>query len=459
MGGSDLVVVGGGFAGLVTAVEAAELGLRTLVLEKSAREPSWSNSRISGGALHVAMLAPDTGPDELRARIMNSGAGHLRPDLVEAIIADAPDAVAWYQSHGIELVQASDAPHHRYVLAPPAQLSGGLHWEGRGGDVALRVLLERFRGAGGEYRSGCRVERLLTGDGAVIGVELDDGNRVRARAVAICDGGFQADPELVDRYIGPGVASQIMLRATNTATGDGARMAEALSAKLVNMNTFYGCLLSRDAPTNENLWPFPILDGLAGRSMVVDETTGKRFVDEGVGGVLLTNLVARHERPAAAVAVFDTVIWDALREASVPANPNLVLHGGTMHSAPDIAGLAHAMGSPVDALVRSVDAYNAGTDAIPRSGTRQPIRTAPFHAVPMLPGITYTMGGILIDGQARVLSQDDTPIPGLWAAGTTTGGLEGGPRATYLGGIMQSTVFGRRAAASIAKVLAEAPAA
>ena len=66
----------------------------------------------------------------------------------------------------------------------------------------------------------------------------------------------------------------------------------------------------------------------------------------------------------------------------------------------------------------------------------------PFLAIPACAGITYTMGGIAIDGQARVLDTTGMPITGLYAAGATTGGLEGGPAIGYVGGLSKSAVFG-----------------
>ena len=81
-----------------------------------------------------------------------------------------------------------------------------------------------------------------------------------------------------------------------------------------------------------------------------------------------------------------------------------------------------------------------------------PIRTAPFHAIEVCAGITYTMGGIAIDDASRVLDTEDRPIPGLFAAGSATGGIEGGPNAAYLGGLTKGVITGRRAANAIAKV-------
>jgi fumarate reductase flavoprotein subunit len=65
------------------------------------------------------------------------------------------------------------------------------------------------------------------------------------------------------------------------------------------------------------------------------------------------------------------------------------------------------------------------------------------------------MGGILIDGKARVLDEQRRPIVGLYAAGAATGGLEGGPSGSavgYIGGLIKSSVMGLRAADDINEV-------
>ena len=79
-------------------------------------------------------------------------------------------------------------------------------------------------------------------------------------------------------------------------------------------------------------------------------------------------------------------------------------------------------------------------------GGPQPIRTPPFYAAPTRAGITYTMGGIAIDADARALRPDDTIIEGLYAAGAATGGLEGGANVGYVGGLSKSAITGLRAA-------------
>ena len=81
----------------------------------------------------------------------------------------------------------------------------------------------------------------------------------------------------------------------------------------------------------------------------------------------------------------------------------------------------------------------------PRSTNRYPARTIvqpPFRALPLCAGITYTMGGISIDAQGRALKSDGAVIPGLYAAGSTTGGLDGGRPCGYVGGLIKAMVFG-----------------
>ena len=78
-----------------------------------------------------------------------------------------------------------------------------------------------------------------------------------------------------------------------------------------------------------------------------------------------------------------------------------------------------------------------------------PIRTPPFYALPICVAITNTMGGIVVDGDGACSTRTTRPIPGLYAAGSTVGGLDGGPHAGYVGGLIKATI-GLRAAERIA---------
>jgi fumarate reductase flavoprotein subunit len=79
---------------------------------------------------------------------------------------------------------------------------------------------------------------------------------------------------------------------------------------------------------------------------------------------------------------------------------------------------------------------------------------APFYAIPLCAGITVTSGGIAVDGRARVLDRTGAPIPGLYAAGSVVGGLEGGPKAGYVGGLIKAFGIGRIAGREMAEQIA-----
>ena len=236
-------------------------------------------------------------------------------------------------------------------------------------------------------------------------------------------------------------------------------MAEAVGARLTGLDRFYGHIQCCEALSNDKLWPYPILDLLATAAIVVDRH-GKRFADEGLGGVYMTNAIAALDEPDTAAVIFDDAIWNGTgREYILPPNPNAVEAGGTLISHPDLGSLAQALGLPATELQASVDAHNdfvqnGAAIAPPRSNRAaqpQPIVKPPFHALRVCAGITYTMGGVAIDGGARVLDLSDHPIPGLYAAGSTTGGLEGGGPAGYTGGLSKALTLGLLAGESAAR--------
>jgi fumarate reductase flavoprotein subunit len=348
------------------------------------------------------------------------------------------------------------------VFAPPGLRQTGLHWQGRGGDVVLRILgpLLTDRNNGTLIR-GTRATGLVMENGHCIGVEVEGAVNgiIRAGAVVIADGGFQADMDRLRRHISP-QPEKLRQRNAMTGTGDGARMAEAIGAKLTGLDAFYGHVQHRDALTNDALWPYPVLDMVAASGIVVNGD-GARFCDEGNGGIAISNAIARLPDPASSIAIFDDAVWDGPgREFLLPANPNLINAGGEIVESNDITSLAAKLGLPPGALEQTVADYNAAC-ASGSLASLAPTRTAssikpwsiavaPFRAVRLCAGITYTMGGIATDAHGRVLDTNDDPIPGLYAAGSTTGGLEGGAHAAYTGGLSKTLVFALRTGEAIA---------
>jgi fumarate reductase flavoprotein subunit len=472
----DLAVVGAGIAGLTTANRAAELGCRVVVLEKGDGDHYPCNSRIATGVLNVAHTDPHSDAKVLRQAIELDTEGYAAPALADALANIASQSMQWLRQEGARIIKVPIHGKSRWVLAPPRTLSAGLDWKGRGPDVVLQALRANLKRRGGEIMLATRARALRMREARCIGVTAEQGGRsltIEAATVLLADGGFQANPDLVKRFISlrPKALTQ---RNAGSGAGNALTMAEEAGARLTDANSFYGHLLARDSLTNPGLWPYPTMDTLAGGAVLIDRS-GCRFIDEGLGGIAHSNAIAKLEDPLAVTAIFDHAIWETTGRAElVPPNPQLVAAGGTLITAPDLEALAEKIGVSAQALQQTIETYNKAVIADqgerltpPRTSGRMfgesrnaakrvsvaPVATAPYYAVPLAVGISYTMGGIEIDAQARVIGRDGEPIPGLFAAGSCTGGVEGGPLGGYIGGYLKAVGLGLIAGQSIGAMI------
>jgi fumarate reductase flavoprotein subunit len=468
----DLAIVGAGIAGLTAANRAAELGCRVLVLEKGEGEHYPCNSRIATGVLNVAHTDPHSDAEVLRQAIELDTEGYAAPALADALAGVAGQSMQWLRAEGARIIKVPIHGKSRWMLAPPRTLSAGLDWKGRGPDVVLQTLCSNLRRRGGEIMLGTRATALRMEQGRCVGVIAQQAGRslaIEATSVLLADGGFQGNPDLVRRFISPR-PEELTQRNAGSGAGDALLMAEEAGARLTDASSFYGHLLSRDSLTNPGLWPYPTMDTLAGGAIMVDRT-GRRFIDEGLGGIAHSNALARLNDPLAATAIFDHAIWETTGRAElVPPNPQLVAAGGTLISTGDLAMLAQKIDVPAQALQDTIETYNRAVtvdqgDRLdpPRTSGRMfgesrnagkrvsvaAVATPPYYAIPLAAGISYTMGGIEIDAQARVIGCNGEPIPGLFAAGSCTGGVEGGPLGGYIGGYLKAVGLALIAARSI----------
>ncbi|HEY3168372.1 MAG TPA: FAD-dependent oxidoreductase [Candidatus Binatia bacterium] len=448
---TDILVVGAGLAGFTAAVRASEKGAKVLLIDKSNGELGDGNVLMASGSLRAGGKSPRTSSNELYDFVMAEGVGY--PDLVRAWSETCGRAVDWLISSGVKVDESAPG---RVWLDQSGEVSLAPVYKKDVGTRALTKLKERLIKLGGRYLNAVAAEKLLVENDRVCGVcgtKSGETIELRSRATILSTGGFSANKEMVKRYIGPH-ADECKLRGSRQDTGDGLRMALAAGAKSVNLRYFYGHLISRKALTDDRFWPYPRLDSFVDEGILIDRNSN-RFVDEGRGDVAVANELARSNDPTGAVLIFDRETWDAAKDdtfsnlVKTPApNPWLMDNDGEIFSGATIADLARTLAVNSVNLVETIEAYNRTVESgachslsVARTGKPKLLR-APFYGLRVVPGITFTMGGILVNGRAEALDESEKPIQGLYAAGDAIGGLMGGYRGGYTGGLMQAVVTG-----------------
>jgi fumarate reductase flavoprotein subunit len=447
----DVIVVGAGLAGFTSALRAAEAGLKVLLIDKSEQPLGDGNSLMASGSLRAGGKNPKSDPAELYRFVMSEGIG--RPDLVQAWAATCSRAIDWLVSVGVGVVETSPG---RVWLDQESEISFAPVYKKDVGSRALTQLKARFSSSGGCHWGGAEALRLIVEQNHVLGLlaRKDDSEiELRSRATILCTGGFSANKEMLRRYVGAH-ADQCKLRGSRQCTGDGLRMALEIGAKAVNLQYFYGHLIARNALTDDRFWPYPRLDSFIDEGILID-ASGRRFVDEGRGDVAVANEIARSDDVTGVTLIFDHASWSAAREKpsssskAIPSsNPWLWENDAEIFCDATVSGLAETLGVSAAELVGTIDRYNQAVAAndtlslpIVRTGDPKILRP-PFYGLRVVPGITFTMGGVAVNGRCEALNRYDVPILGIYAAGDAIGGLMGGYKGGYTGGLMQAVVTG-----------------
>lgn len=390
-------------------------------------------SAVQKGA--VDFLEKPIEPAELIAKI------NAAPELARTLAENAGAAVQWLGSMGV----AWEPRLFRAVgsgMSARRNLSTGSQ---RGGWDMIQALSERARTLGAKTLFETRACRLLLENDRVGGVaaRTASGDEVLryARAVVLATGGFSGNHELRSRFAprldsSYGTTADTFGLTPDLARGDGILMGEAAGAQLVDMDAVE-CI------------PYAggrVLD-YAGAEVWIN-AEGDRFVNEEATFDVIA--AAMQEQTGG----FMWTITDAKSQKG--ANFGSKLSAGLVREARSLTALAHDIGISIERLSFTMNSYNRmvaqGKD--PRFGRTtflQTIDTPPFYYGIERLCVHITMGGLLIDADARVLDRMNDPVPGLFAAGETTGGVHGRKR---LGGnaLTDAFVFGRIAGAGAARL-------
>ena len=443
----DVVVVGAGTAGLVCAITAHDLGARVCVIEKCDRPDG--NSIYALGTVNAwgTKWQKACGITDSREAFYNDmmkvSAGCADPALTETYTDEIPAAADWLADEiGVKFGKLKMTPWPRLGRGHRVTAEPGM----TGGSALIAKLLEAAKKRAIPFFYERKAVALLTGSkGEVTGVKtLNDEEGYRdfyARGgVLIATGGFSANPEMTDRYIG-GWAARLALRGSRSTTGENVSLTLPLFAKMVNMDQFHAGPIVSETHVN----PADVLNTMQG---ILVDLRGKRYMDEQNTYVIKAKTTAMNTIENKAYCIVDS---------KCPVLEKTIAKFDRLHNpygkADSIEALCKQTGLPLEAVRQSIAAYNKAVDEktlsqlTPPNSYKKPVKldTPPYYAVPFEGGMTATFGGPLINTKAEVQTLERKSIKGLYAAGNAAGGLF---FRDYIGGsqLGGATVFGRIAA-------------
>ncbi|OWZ85047.1 flavocytochrome c [Natranaerobius trueperi] len=449
----DVVVVGGGGAGLVSAIEANAQGADVVVLEKMPF--IGGNTLVSGGEFNAPNswvqdnLDIDDSVEQFVEDTLAGGDHEADEDLVRTLAENVTEDGEWMRDYvGVEFIDD-------YLMHFGGhEVARALYPVGGSGQEIISSLAERAKADDIPIKYNTEVTELVTDEeGSVVGVVAEDhkGETATIEAkdgVVLASGGFGANIDMTQEY-NPEIDDRYNTTNQAGSTGDGILMAKEIGADLVDM---------------EFIQTYPACDTQTGHLSYVADTRfdgaikvnkeGERFVEE------------LERRDVVSEAILDQtdsvgyLMWDNhIKENSNMDNYMTEFEDlkkrDQIVKADTIEEAAEFFDIDAEQLTETIEQYNEyarqGEDEdFNRRGALLELKEGPYYIQKIAPAIHHTMGGIKINEEARVIDTDGEPIEGLYAAGEVTGGIHGANR---LGGnaIADLIVFGRIAGGNAAK--------
>jgi tricarballylate dehydrogenase len=451
----DVVVIGGGNAGLCAALTAREAGARVLVLESAPREFRGGNSRHTRNlrAVHAAPgahLQDVYLEDEFFTDLLKV-TGSTDETLARIIIRQSGECPGWMQGHGARFQTALRGTLH-LARTNAFFLGGG------------KALMNSY------YAAAQRMGIDVLYNAEVVGLDINNGRfhaatvqvegqarQVRARAAVLASGGFEANIDWL-REIWGDAADNFIIRGTPYNKGRVLRlMLDAGAESVGDPTACHAIAVDARAPQFDG----GIVTRLDCVSLgIVVNRDGERFYDEGEDFwprryAIWGGLIARQPGQIA----FSIIDAKAVGRFMPSVYPPVV--------AQTIGELAQALNVPATALQNTVAAFNGAvrpgtfdhselddcrTEGLAPNKTHwaQRLDTPPFWGYPLRPGITFTYLGLRVNARARVLMAGGRPADNIYAAGEIMAGNV--LRKGYIAGVGMTigTVIGRIAGAEAA---------
>ncbi len=509
---TDVIVIGYGGAGAVTAITAHDAGARVIVLEKSpsiaslkCKTGTGNAVKISGGGgnTHIAMgtAVSPASPDDA-TNYLHAACGGLTPlDVCKAWAEEVCKNEAWFKIMGIKgsIVTdwhkinpyiPNDMPFHtEYPALPGAQAMTIYRMIGWGPAFFARLDWHiQKRGIKVLFSTPGKELIQDPGNGEITGVIAENkGIHLRIKAkkgVVLCTGGFEFNEEMKNNFL---KCWPMKFYGWKYNTGDGIKMAQKAGADIWHMDVVAGgnCAWFDDPDYN-----FGISIRTKTDNYIWVNKFGSRFCSEPDAwqphGGWVIHLYRNLEYPGfsriPSYIVFDHTSMkagplgegEALRKGGLPMGRRLLprelggyegwsddnkkeLDRGWIKKGNSIEELARAIGGEMDPtkLKISIEKYNAccagGKDEEFRRPlpTLHPVKTPPFYAVPLYPGQVSTCGGPVRSARGEVLDPFKKPIPRLYSAGSC-GSVYGRTYSVTGGNLGELAAFGRISGRNVA---------
>jgi len=433
---TDVVVVGAGMAGLVSAVRALEFDADVVVLEKA---PTVGGKTVwSAGAI---MYDEEKTP---------------RVETYEPF----EESIGWLEDQGVAVREMTlDVPWDGKQIDTP--------------DFAERMV-DRIESEGGEIRLETPFKELIVDDGGEIAGAIAHGPdgliEIEAPNVILAAGGFNANEELIERYITEHT-DEIVIRGDPWSTGDGLIAAMEAGAKTTDgLSKFDGHPMIAP-PASYPPEQYEEATQYYGAKSVALDQRGRRFIDESIDIFErpLIDAMAKNTDARAFLVIDADIHGEVMVNGRVEDMIKRAREfGGLVLEADSLEELGEELtangcngAEAVETIREFNDHVEHGTGSQldpPRVDFQEPIDEPPFYAVDVRPGLTFTMGGLDVNENAEVLSRsgsttkldnifvdfDDIffrPIKGLYATGVEIGNPD--PGYYTAGGLSLALVSGR----------------
>ena len=443
----DVVVIGAGAAGLMSAVQAHDAGGEVLLIEKS-KSVNSSATRLSGGLFSAACTksqekegVKDSSEDYAKD-IMIYGDYMNYPDLVKVWSEKSGEVFEWMCDHGFTEYRLESYPGHRNKRGNRTSSYTGREFV----DVLYKVLQEKKINL--EFGTGVSRFFYDKESARVVGIEATAGNdkfTVKAKkGVILASGGFSNNTKFIDSWV-PSVAGCMV---TGGASNDGSAMMMAvrdLGAPLTHMQYVaaypWGIPIGGRNGISCRYYYFTDAGG------ILVNKKGARFLSEQTGVTKITNELPKQEEKCHFLLV-DKAMWDeTLKKYDIGALFTMPAwtqervdeefgKGKVMFTAKTLEDVAKLAGIPPEELANTVTKYNKAVvdkdDAeFGRTNLPREFKEGPFYMVKMTFWVPIVLGGIRINSDMQVMDAEGKGIKGFYGAGEVVGGVHG---TSYNGG-------------------------